>query len=257
MLTTLVSLALITLLSYAVKAATGFGPALVVVSLGSVLIGPANAVVLAAFLDVASGAGLVWLDRGRIATEAWRGLAATMSVGAIAGALLLGVIPTATLTRVVALGIVAFGVWMLAAPMIGGSGPGGQDGPDEDGSTRQDRRETPGLIAHLMAAIGGLSGGLIGVGGPPLVIYFGARLGRERFRALIVPLLLTAAIFRVATYGLTGQVDRELMVLVLASLPALPLGLALGDRLFRRWSEGAFRVAVALLVTLAGLRLLF
>jgi uncharacterized membrane protein YfcA len=89
------------------------------------------------------------------------------------------------------------------------------------------------------------------------VIYFGARLPRARFRALIVPLLLTAAIFRVATYGLTGQVDRQLLVLVLASLPALPLGLALGNRLFRSWSERGFRVAVSLLVTVAGLRLLF
>ncbi len=254
MITTLVSLTLITLLAYAVKAATGFGPALVVVSLGSMLVGPAHAVILAAFLDMASGAGLLWLDRGRIAAEAWRGLAVTMAAGAVVGAMLLGVIPTATLTRVVAVGIVAFGVWMLATPTMGGS----TDESTRPGAEpRDDRRERAGFSAHLMAAIGGLSGGLIGVGGPPLVIYFGARLPRERFRALIVPLLLTAAVFRVATYALTGQVDRELMMLVLPSLPALPLGLALGNRLFRRWSDRGFRIAVSLLVTLAGLRLLF
>ena len=203
---------------------------------------------------VNSGAGLLWLDRRRVAAEAWRGLAAIMAVGAVAGSLLLGVIPTATLTRVVAIGIVAFGAWMLAAPTPDG---GAVEGAEADAPAGAGPRHAAGLTGHALAAVGGLSGGLIGVGGPPLVIYFGSRLPRERFRALIVPLLLTAAVFRVATYALTGQVDRELVVLVLASLPALPLGLALGDRIFRRWSERGFRIAVSLLVTLAGLRLLF
>jgi uncharacterized protein len=246
---TLLALAAITLLAYAVKAATGFGPALVVVSLGSVLVGPLNAVILAAFLDLASGAGLLWMDRHRLAGEAWRGLAVTMAAGAVVGSLLLSVIPTATLTLVVALGVMGFGLWMLMGTL--------RPTPARLGAAGTPAEWTrPGVVGHAVVAGGGVAGGLMGVGGPPLVIYFGSRLGRDRFRAMIVPLLLVAAIFRAVTYGATGQVDVEVMILLLASLPALPLGLALGNRLFQRWSERSFRVAIALLVTAAGLRLL-
>lgn len=247
---TLLALAAITLLAYAVKAATGFGPALVVVSLGSVLVGPLNAVLLAAFLDLASGAGLLWMDRHRLAGEAWRGLAVTMAAGAVAGSLLLSVIPTATLTLVVALGVMGFGLWMLMGTLRPTRARLRAEGPPAPWTR-------PGVVGHAVVAGGGVAGGLMGVGGPPLVLYFGARLSRDRFRAMIVPLLLVAAIFRAATYGATGQVNTEVMILLLASLPALPLGLALGNRLFQRWSERSFRVAIALLVTAAGLRLLF
>lgn len=253
MAATLLALAAVTLLAYAVKAATGFGPALVVVSLGSVLVGPVNAVVLAAFLDLVSGAGVLWLDRRRGSLERWWGLAASMSAGAVAGSLLLDVIPTAALTRVVAVGIVGFGVWMLLPGRSPGEAPGSGARRIAGGSTVGGR----GAVQHAVVAAAGVSGGLIGVGGPPLVVYYGSRIPRERFRALIVPLLLAAAVVRVATYGATGQVGGEVLVLLAASLPSLPLGLALGNRVFRRWSERSFRRAVALLVTVAGLRLLF
>jgi len=250
----LLALFAITLLAYAVKAATGFGPALVVVSLGSVVVGPLNAVILAAFLDLASGAGVLWLDRRRPREPGWVALAATMSVGAIAGSLLLGVIPTPVLGRVVAVGIIGFGAWMLFSALK----PARTDAADgsERAPTAAPGRQSR-AVEHAVVAGGGVAGGLIGVGGPPLVLYFGSRLPRERFRSLIVPILLAAAVFRAATYGAMGQVDGEVLVLLAGSLPALPLGLALGDHLFRRWSERGFRVAVAVLVTAAGVRLLF
>lgn len=236
----------ITFLAFVVKAATGFGPALVVVSLGSLLVGPANAVILAAFLDLASGAGLAWLDRARIRGHAWWARAAVMSAGAVVGSLLLGVIPTATLTGVVAAGVVAFGAWMLVAPLLPG---------DAEGGSRGDRRGST-VAEHAVVAAAGLSGGLIGIGGPPLILYYGTRLSREAFRAMIVPILLAAAVVRTLTYAATGQVDRHVLLLFAASLPALPLGLALGNRVFQRWSERSFRIAVAALVTAAGLRML-
>ncbi|MFP4623725.1 MAG: sulfite exporter TauE/SafE family protein [Gemmatimonadota bacterium] len=244
MTATLLALAATTLLAFAVKAATGFGPALVVVSLGSLLVGPAQAVVLAAFLDLASGASLLWIDRRRLRPGHWWRLALTMSAGAVAGGLLLDVIPTETLTRIVALGILGFGLWMLLQRPDHTRGPTARAAP---------RRP---LVEHGIVAAGGVSGGLIGVGGPPLVVYYGARLPKQAFRATIVSLLLAAAVTRVATYTATGLVDRDLLVLVAASLPALPLGVALGNRVFHRWSERAFRTAIALLVTAAGVRLL-
>jgi uncharacterized protein len=258
---TLLALAATTLLAYAVKAATGFGPALVVVSLGSLLVGPVNAVVLAAFLDLASGVGVVWLDRQSRAREAWRGLAVTMAVGAVAGSLLLGVIPTATLTVTVALGVMGFGLWMLLGTLRPTPAMRRAEWSDRGGAAGTGRpagaRPLTRIVEHVVVGGGGVAGGLMGVGGPPVVLYFGSRLPRDRFRAMIVPLLLVAAVFRVATYAITGQVDTHILILLAASLPALPLGLALGNRIFHRWSERSFRVAVALLVTAAGLRLLF
>jgi hypothetical protein len=247
---TLLLLAGVTLLAFAVKAATGFGPALVVVSLGTLLVGPVEAVILAAFLDVASGAGLAWLERERIREVKWTGPAVTVALGAVVGAALLGVVPTAGLTRLVGGGVVGFGVWLLLAAR--GSGKAGESGAGPGGPSAP-----PALLEHAAVGFGGVAGGLIGVGGPPIILYYGAYLPKTAFRATIVPILLVAALFRAGTYWATGQVDARIGMLIAASLPALPLGLWLGNRVFHRVSEAAFRRVVAAVVTVVGLRLLF
>ena len=118
------------------------------------------------------------------------------------------------------------------------------------------RAEGGRAVEHAVVAAAGVSGGLVGIGGPPLIIYYGARLPKERFRAMIVPILLVAAIFRGGTYALSGQVAGDTLLYLAAALPGLPLGLALGDRLFHRFSERDFRRVVGFLVLVAGLRLL-
>jgi uncharacterized protein len=259
----------ISLLAYAVKAATGFGPAIVVVALGSLLVGPVNAVILAAFLDTLGGLGVMHTDRHQRARVKWAGLAATMCVGAVVGSLLLPVVPTALLRRLVGLGVLGFGLWMMLAPIARNtrrsgaatirSATGSHSGSHSGSGVSQSPAPRPRSPAadYGVAAVAGVSGGLIGLGGPPLIIYLGSRVGKVEFRALLVPILLAAAVTRVATYGLTGQVHAQVLVLAAVSLPALPVGLMLGDRLFRRWSETAFQTAVAVLIAAAGARLLF
>jgi uncharacterized protein len=274
---TALAFAAISLLAYAVKAATGFGPAIVVVALGSLLVGPVNAVILAAFLDTLGGLGVMHTDRHQRARVQWAGLAATMCVGAVAGSLLLPVVPTALLRRIVGLGVLGFGLWMVLAPIARnarrsgattirsatGSHSGSHSGSPSESHSGAAVSQTPAprprsrAADYGVAAVAGVSGGLIGLGGPPLIIYLGSRVGKVEFRALLVPILLAAAVTRVATYGLTGQVHAQVLVLAAVSLPALPVGLMLGDRLFRRWSETAFQTAVAVLLAAVGARLLF
>jgi uncharacterized protein len=239
------ALAAILLLAFALKAATGFGPALVVVSLGSLVVGPRTAVVLAAFIDVLGGLAVAWLDRGRRSSTPWKSLAAVMAAAAVVGGLLLPRVPTAALGRVVGIGVLVFGAWMLGATLLRRSAP--------EAAAAARGRAWAGDYA--VVATGGLAGGLIGVAGPPLILWFGTRLPKAEFRALLVPLFLVTALARAGTYGATGQVTAEIGWLVLLALPTLPLGMLLGDRLFRRWSERGFRLAAAALVVAAGLRL--
>jgi uncharacterized protein len=237
-----IAMAAIVLLAFAVKAATGFGPALVVVSLGSLVVGPVTAVILAAFIDLLGGLAVAWLDRSRRASVPWAPLAAVMAASAVVGGILLPHIPTATLAKAVGAGVLGFGLWMLAATVRrrdAGPPPPHRSGPADYG----------------IAGAAGLAGGLIGVAGPPLILWFGAKLPKAEFRALLVPLFLVTALARVATYGATGQVDGDVLRLALLALPALPLGMVLGNRVFRRWSERGFRIATAALVAAAGLRL--
>lgn len=235
----------IILLAFAVKAATGFGPALVVVSLGSLVVGPVTAVVLAAFIDLLGGLAVAWLDRGQAVRVRWRPLAAVMATTAVVGGLLLPYVPAAALARAVGAGVLGFGLWMLAATVRRRSA---------DLAPAHPRRSGP--ADYGVAASAGLAGGLIGVGGPPLILWFGTRLPKAEFRALLVPIFLVTALARVGTYAASGQVDGHVLWLALLALPALPLGMLVGDRVFRRWSERAFRVAAATLVAAAGLRLL-
>jgi uncharacterized protein len=251
-MTDAVAMGAVLLLAFAIKAATGFGPALVVVSLGSLVVGPLTAVILAAFIDLLGGLAVAWMDRGRRTSIAWAPLAAVMAGSAILGGLLLPWVPTAALRQVVGFGVLGFGGWMLLATLLARAPAAGRPGPGAP--TRPPTRNGP--ADYGVVAAGGLAGGLIGVSGPPLILWFGTRLPKVEFRALLVPLFLVTALARVGTYGVTGQVTGDVAALVLLALPALPLGMLIGDRLFRRWSERGFRIAAAVLVVAAGLRLL-
>ena len=111
----------------------------------------------------------------------------------------------------------------------------------------------PFPVAYLAGLVGGVFGGALNMGGPPVVLYTLLR-GWEKTKAkcIMSAFFLTTGIVRVAMHLMTGAATAPLLrTALLLMLPALG-ATYLGVRIFRRISTRTFRyAAAALLVGLA------
>ncbi len=103
---------------------------------------------------------------------------------------------------------------------------------------------------------GVLSGALTmsaGVNGPPLVFVLQARhFDQLRFRGTITTVFAVLDIVSVVVFAATGKFDREVLVAVAVSLPALAVGARAGIALRRHLDAQRFRRLVLVLLTVAG-----
>lgn len=224
--------------AHTLKAATGFGPAIVTVAFGGLLVGPRTAVLLSAALDVFSALLLLNVARrdgglGRLGQR----LVAGLLVGTLVGSLLLGRVPAGSLDVLVGVLVLAVAGWFLAG---------------RPGASLDDSADVAVVPAGLVA---GVCGGLLGINGPPLIAVLGRRLGRERLRALLVPAFFAAGVVQTTTYAATGLYDLDILTLVVVGVPAVVVGRFLGEHVFRSLDERRFELVVGVLLVIAGGRL--
>lgn len=232
---------LIALLATIVKSATGFGLALVVVGFGALAIGPEHAIPLAAVLDLVSGAVLMRQTRHDDRPAIWRPMAASMGVGAVLGSVLFTLVDADRLTTALGATIVASAVALFAVQHPFTSGP---------------RTGLRPWVAVPVSAFGGVLAGLVGPGGPPVIIAASTAYDKTAFRALLAPVFLAAGMVRTVAYVLLGAMTTTVVTAALLSLLVLPLGAFLGARLHRVASTRVFDAAVVVLLVLAGVRLM-
>ena len=114
---------------------------------------------------------------------------------------------------------------------------------------------TRGTSALVLMA-GGVIHGLFGSGGP-MVVYFAGREGLDKsvFRATLAALWLVLSGVLIASFVFHGQMNVAAGWRSASLLPALVLGAAIGERLHHRVDVRVFRIAVYVLLFLAGLSL--
>jgi uncharacterized membrane protein YfcA len=237
---------LVAFAAYAVKGFTGFGPALVLVPIGSLFFAPQSIIPLAALLNVVAGAMLLRVDWRRDGHTYWIPLVVAVVIGSVIGAFFLEMIPANSFRRVLGVAILLIGLWFLF--LRSAVGPGGL-------SDRLPAR--PNAPDAGFAWFGGLLGGVIGISGPPIIWHFGRKLAKSPFRQAIVPIFLAATIARSITYASLGLVDGRVLVFSAVCLPGLFLGLYVGNRIFKRVSEKVFALGVGVLLVVIGARMLF
>ena len=226
------------------KATTGIGSAMILVPAGALFLGSVQAVVLEAVLDAFGGAILLAVDKEKTATRGWLHMVLPLVAGTLVGSYLLSRLPIPSFTRLLRILLAVLALWLLA----------GRPGlPPRWQSHRLG--DHPGREA-VVCAVAGLLGGTTGISGPPLIAYFGATLEKGPFRRAVTLLFLVDSIVRMASYALTGLLRLDLLPWLVLTLPAMALGILVGNRLFAHLPARRFPQVLGLVVLAIALHLL-
>jgi uncharacterized membrane protein YfcA len=222
---------------YVVFGITGFGASLMTVPILSHFYPVPFVLALACILDLGSSVLLGWRRRRQADTSELAWVLPFSLVGAAAGVTLLVNLPRTAIVIAIGLFIVVYGVYGLAAPA-------------------PKRRVSKGW-APLAGFMGGATGTMFGMGGPPVAIYITRRvMDKERLMATLsfgvgFNLLIRFGVFAVA--GLLLQ--KELIPGLLLFAPAAFLGVRFGSRLHLTMPTASLLKIVYALLICSGLSL--
>ena len=208
-------------LGASVQAVTGFGAALVVVPLLSLLTDPLTAVVAATASSGLLTAGVTVREHHLVD----RVLARQLVTAAVWG-MPLGLAFVALAEPDLINGVIGVSLLVLVLVMA--------------------RRRTQAVEAARTRAWGALSGALLtstGMNGPPLIMATRG-LDPQTFRATLQAVFFAQDVVALVLLGVLGHVSRDALVISVVGAAALPLGWAAGDHLFARVDREALRKVV-------------
>ena len=111
-----------------------------------------------------------------------------------------------------------------------------------------------GFLAGL---IGGITNGLFGAGGPPVVIYLlGATASHAIYLATIQGYFAFNNIYATIVRFLSGQLTPEVLTGLWGAIPAMVLGIFVGDRLAPHLPDKTILKGIYILMALSGLNML-
>ena len=118
--------------------------------------------------------------------------------------------------------------------------------------------DLPNWVQWPVGLASGTLSGIFGTGGPPLVLYFQlSGANKSQFRSQLMTIFLVTAFLRVPNYLVAGLITWERVLSAVCLLPALGLGLFVGQRVHLTISEERFRKLIYLALLCIGLSLLF
>lgn len=239
-----VALGVLGLVAHIIKGLTGFGPAIVFVSVGTLIYDPIEVIVLASLLDIIGGVYLSILNPHFFGNgKYWVPIGVLMVSGAVAGSWALSVVPAGVFEYLLGAAIVLIALWFLF----------GDFEPDRTSMATHDIGVNDGLVGSFS----GFCGGFTGMGGPPLIAYLGAKFEKSLFRAVIVPIFLMAAIARFSTYGYLGMVDTANLWLYVFPPMGVIVGNHVGNYFFEHVEQRWFTVLIGIILLFSGIRLVF
>lgn len=232
-------------IGYVLKGVATFGPGIIMVPLGAILIGPWEMIIVISFLDLISNASLLKIDNSVASSSFLIPIIVAMIGGSGIGAIMLTLLPGEYFDLIFGLILVPLGMWMIFSRVS-----------DRHISIDHKLPDHPDKKDLSLSFTSGCMGGLSGITGPVLAWHLGKRYSRHRFRDIMIPVLTASALIRVAVFTLSGSVSVEILTLVLMALPGLWLGLWIGNKLFLKISQKWFSRIVGSLILISGIKLL-
>ena len=199
--------------------------------------------ILASFVNMFGGFAMLKVDPIPLAPRYWVPVAVAMIIGSVVGALTLKVIPSQSFDLVLGVAFLMTGFWFFFRAA----------------STADLSSSAPTTASSTDLGVGtfaGFCGGFIGVNAPPLVLHFGRHLNKRFLRRLLVLIFIPAAISQTATFAISGMLNEEIIILGVLILPAMVLGIHLGNKAFFLISETTFRRILGVLLVVIATRLI-
>jgi uncharacterized membrane protein YfcA len=219
--------------------AAGFAFGIVATAVWLHAIDPIHSTILVVSGGTIIQAGTIWpLRRSIEPRRLWPFLAAGLA-GIPIGVWLLVRTDAHALKVGLGLFLAAYGIYALATP-------------------RLPRIERGGRLADAAVGFaGGILGGIGGYSGVLPAIWTQLRgWTKEVARSVYQPFIVMAHVVTLALVGAVAM-DREGLILLLIALPALIAGAAIGWRIYGRLDEHRFRQALAALLVVSGVTLMF
>jgi uncharacterized membrane protein YfcA len=212
---------------------SGFGSAMIMSASLSAVFGPAVAIPMIIALETVIGLQLLPGARTQVH---WRTVACLSLPAVLAlpiGALALTSLD-AEVTRYLISGLILAFIGLLA---IGFRNP---NPPRPLGSA-------------LVGGIGGVTTGALGIGGPPVVLYFlTGPDAAARIRANLIHYFLFLDFAAIAVFAVKGLYGEAVLIKTVILLPAFALGTFVGQRFFKGTSDRLYRqVAMAIVAATA------
>jgi uncharacterized membrane protein YfcA len=232
--------ALVLVVAYAVRGATGFGGQAIAVPLIALIL-PLQVVVPAVTVLTVLSSFTYWRDRHKIVWgEIGRLLPFTL-IGVVAGLYVFQQVDPRTLTKAFGVFVILYALFSLRRARASSAPP------------RHAR-----LIGSVLSTISGALGAIFGAAaGPMYVIYFNLlRYEKEAFRATVTTILMFQAVARVAGYSRLGFYDQTVLLLIVAGLPMMLIGARLGGFMAGRIEQQTFNRCVAALLLMSGVALI-
>jgi uncharacterized membrane protein YfcA len=221
-------------LGYAVQTATGFGSMIVATTLGAFFFPIEQIAPTVLPISMAQTSWVLWKDHASVDRKVLLGeILPWMGVGLPIGAYSAGFLPVAGLR--IALGLivgflVARDVWGVPSPL------------------------RPSRIALVGA---GVAEGMLGAGGPLLVWSIGRiPLEPRVIRTTLTAVWIVTEILVCTMWTVQGRLDFHTLQSSVWMLPAVPVGLFVGERVLRRLDAVAFKRALTVGLAVAALVLL-
>jgi uncharacterized membrane protein YfcA len=216
-----------------VQSLSGFGFAVVIMPLATLMLGLQTAAPLVAAIALTVYTINVLRFRQAINTGEVMRLAAASAVGIPVGIWILTRANEAVVQQILGLMLVVFALYRLARP-----------------SAHQV------LSRHWVYPSGflaGCLGGAYNTPGPPAIVYGTLRQWpRDEFRAGLQTLFLVNAILVVVSHAVARHMTLQILGLYFYALPALGLGIFLAARVDRKVNRHHFRILVSIMVLLLG-----
>ncbi len=230
------------LFTFALRGSLGFGGAVGLPLLALVI--PVKILAPAwSLVGIASSVAILGRDRKDVAMREFLGLLPGCALGIAAGLFFFKTLDTVMLGRVLGAFVILYAVYSLWM-------------------TTRHAGTTPSAPPAVLRPFASFFSGVVGtLFGSMATIFFAiyldaSRASKQTFRATLSAMLLTLSVARTIGYAAVDELTLDSFILCAAALPAMGIGLLVGDRIHSGLSQRAFQRVVCAALFLCGLPLL-
>lgn len=221
-------------LSYFIRSVSGFGGTLLSNPLLSLFFPLKFLIPLQSLFELSTSIPLVPHIRKLIRYKSLARIMSTMVVGTFVGTRLLSQIENNILTATLGVIIILISVFIFLKPIP--------------------TRKYPKWLGYIVGFIAGVSGGVFGINGPPIVIYLSAHIKSKREqRATLLAIFTLDALWRSTLFLQNGSFDKNILSWFLVLLPVIIITTLIGQQVHLKIERTTYKKLVGSILLVAGI----